>query len=200
MQKNEFLIIRFLHNSRYNFHFSCFLIIFADTLQDFNLFHYTGRIIHILCCQGNRGFTIQDTRYNIAAADYVILPNATLVSGFSESDDFPGILMSLSDAFVTPITMQSNYGITGRLSLLQNPVLKLSSYDFQICREAMQYIRKRIENNLDFYASRLCITPHYLAEIAARLNFSSVSYFSRYVQKRIKVTPSEYRNKSSRHL
>lgn len=44
-------------------------IIFADTLQDFNLFHYTGRIIHILCCQGNRGFTFQDTRYNIAAAD-----------------------------------------------------------------------------------------------------------------------------------
>lgn len=83
--------------------------------------------------------------------------------------------------------------------------------------------------DLDFYASRLCITPHYLSEIcrkvsgrpatywidrftiqeitrllrqkelpltaiAERMNFSSVSYFSRYVQKRIGMPPSEYRN------
>ena len=89
-----------------------------------------------------------------------------------------------------------------------------------------EYIRNR---DLDFYASRLCITPHYLSEIckkvsgkpatywidrftiqeitrllrlkelslteiAERMNFSSVSYFSRYVQNRIGVTPSECRN------
>ena len=33
-----------------------------------------------------------------------------------------------------------------------------------------------------------------LAEVAERLNFSSLSYFSRYVQKRIGVSPSVYRN------
>ena len=87
--------------------------------------------------------------------------------------------------------------------------------------------------DLDFYASRLCITPHYLSEIcrkvsgrpatywidrftiqeitrllrqrelplttiAERMNFSSVSYFSRYVQKRIGVPPSEYRNNAKK--
>lgn len=92
-----------------------------------------------------------------------------------------------------------------------------------------EYIRNR---DLDFYASRLCITPHYLSEIckkvsgkpatywidrftlqeitrllrqkelslttiAERMNFSSVSYFSRYVQKRMKITPSEYRKNIS---
>ena len=233
------------------------------------------------------GFTFQDTRYNIAAGDYVILPNATLVSEFSDSEDFQGILMNLSDAFVSSIAIRSNYGIIGYLSLLQNPVMKLSDRDFRTCEAAMQYLRMRMEekdhlfreellgslltahildlydiharsrNNvqvseritvllrkfiellyngeyirnrdLDFYASRLCITPHYLSElckkvsgkpatywidrftlqeitrlllqkelpltaIAERMNFSSVSYFSRYVQKRIKVTPSEYRS------
>ena len=88
-----------------------------------------------------------------------------------------------------------------------------------------EYVRNR---DLEFYASRLCITPHYLSEIckkisgkpasywidrftmqeitrllrqkelslteiAERMNFSSVSYFSRYVQKRISLSPSEYR-------
>ena len=262
-------------------------IIFADTLQEFNALRYAGRVIHILCSGGNMGFTFQDTRYNIAAGDYVILPNAILVSEFSDSEDFQGILMNLSDAFVSSIAIRSNYGIIGYLSLLQNPVMKLSDRDFRTCEAAMQYLRMRMEekdhlfreellgslltahildlydiharsrNNvqvseritvllrkfiellyngeyirnrdLDFYASRLCITPHYLSElckkvsgkpatywidrftlqeitrllrqkelpltaIAERMNFSSVSYFSRYVQKRIKVTPSEYRS------
>ena len=76
-------------------------IIFADTLQEFNTLRYAGRVIHILCSGGNMGFTFQDTRYNIAAGDYVILPNATLASEFSDSEDFQGILMNLSDAFVS---------------------------------------------------------------------------------------------------
>ena len=33
-----------------------------------------------------------------------------------------------------------------------------------------------------------------LTEIADRMNFSSVSYFSRYIQKRLGVSPTEYRN------
>ena len=261
-------------------------IIFTDTLQAYNSLQYAGRVTHILCQEGNMGFTFQETRYNIAAGDYVILPNPALVSGFSESDDFQGILMSLSDTFVTSIAIRSNYGIIGHLSLLQNPVMQLSSRDFHVCREAMLYIRKRLEDkghlfreellgslltahildlydihargkgnlqvsehtasllrkfiellyrgeyircrNLNFYASELCITPHYLSDIcrkisgrpatywidrftlqeiirllrqqelsltviAERLNFSSVSYFSRYVQKRLKHSPSEYR-------
>ena len=84
-------------------------IIFADTLQDFNALRHTGRVIHILCSGGNMGFTFQDTRYHIAAGDYVILPNATLGSDFSDSGDFQGIFMSLSDLFITSIAIRSNY-------------------------------------------------------------------------------------------
>ena len=262
-------------------------IVFADTLRDFNALRYAGQTVHILCSCGNMGFTFRDTRYNIAAGDYVILPNAEFGSGFSASDDFGGVLMSLSEAFVASIAIRSNYGIVGHLSLLQNPVMKLSARDFRICEAALRYLRMRMEEkehlfreellgslltahildlydiharsrnvlqpsehtasqlrkfiellyngeymrnrDLDFYASRLCITPHYLSEIcrkvsgrpatywidrftiqeitrllrqkelplpaiAERMNFSSVSYFSRYVQKRIGMPPSEYRN------
>ena len=51
-------------------------ITFTDTLQDFNTLRYAGHTIHILCSAGNMGFTFQNTRYNIARGDYVILPNA----------------------------------------------------------------------------------------------------------------------------
>ena len=262
-------------------------IIFADTWQEINTLQYAGRVIHILCRKGNMGFSFQDTHYNISSGDYVILPNAALASNFSASDDFQGILMNLSEVFVTSIAIRSNYGIIGHLSLLRNPVLKLSERDFRICEAALQYLRMRMEDekhyfreellgslltahildlydihvrsrkevqvservtlllrkfiellyngeyirnrDLDFYASRLCITPHYLSEIckkvsgkpasywidrfamqeitrllrqkefslteiAERMNFSSVSYFSRYIRKRLGVCPAEYRN------
>lgn len=90
-----------------------------------------------------------------------------------------------------------------------------------------EYIHHR---DIPYYASCLCITPHYLSEIckktsgkpasywidrftlheitnllcrkgltlteiSSRMNFSSVSYFSRYVHKRIGVYPTEYRNR-----
>ena len=262
-------------------------IVFTDTLQDFNALQYTGRIIHIFCCHGNMGFTFQDTRYNIGAGDYVILPSTASASDFSASDGFRGILMSLSETFVTSIAIRSNYGIIGHLSLLQNPIMKLSPHDSQVCEEAMTYLRKRMKDkehlfrkellgslltahildlydiharshihlqvseriasllrqfigllyegeytrnrDLDFYASRLCITPHYLSEIckkvcskpatywidrftiqeitrllrqkdlslteiAERMCFSSVSYFSRFVQKHVGVSPTVFRN------
>ena len=177
------------------------------------------------------GFTFQDTRYHIAAGDYVILPNATLGSDFSDSGDFQGIFMSLSDLFITSIAIRSNYGIIGHLSLLQNPVMKLSFHDFRVCKQAMLCIRERMEDkghlfreellgslltahildlydiharrreavrlsehitfllrkfiellyngeyirhrSLDFYASRLCITPHYLSALEAGLGGGS---------------------------
>ena len=268
-------------------------IVFADTWQEMRDLQYAGRVIHILCLKGNMGFTFQDTHYNISSGDYVILPNAALVSDFSASDDFQGILMNLSEAFVTSIAIRSNYGIIGHLSLLRNPVMKLSGRDFRICGSALQYLRMRMEDerhffreellgslltahildlydiharsrkelqvsehiasllrnfiellydgeyvrnrDLEFYASRLCITPHYLSEIckkasgnpasywidrftmqeitrllrqkeltlteiAERMNFSSVSYFSRYVQKRLDMSPSEYRKDCQRCL
>lgn len=264
-------------------------IVFVESCHGFNSLRYAGKVIHILCRKGNMGFTFQDTYYNVSSGDYVILPNASLASDFSASDDFNGIIMILSESFVTSIAIRSNYGIIGHLSLLRNPVMKLSGRDFITCEAALRYLRMRMEEEkhffreellgslltahildlydiharshkdfqvservttllrnfiellyngeyirnreLGFYASRLCITPHYLseicktisgkpasywidrftmqeitrllrqkelslAEIAERMNFSSVSYFSRYVQKRIGQSPSEYRKNS----
>lgn len=262
-------------------------IVFADTLQDFKAMQYAGHTVHILCYSGCMGFNFRDTRYNIAAHDYVIMPDGGLGSDFSVSDNFRGIMMSLTEAYVTSIAIRSNYGIIGHLSLLQNPVMKLSDHDFRICEAALRYLRLRMEDkdhlfreellgslltahildlyhihasnhkvpqlseqtasllrrfiemlyngeykrnrHLEYYADRLCITPHYLSEIcrkisghpatfwidrfttqeiarllrrkelpltaiAEQMNFSSFSYFSRYVQKQIGISPSGYRN------
>lgn len=262
-------------------------IVFADRVTGFTQAYEPGRVLHILCLNGGMSFMLHDVRYNIAAGDYVILPDAALATAFTESPDAQAIVMSLSESFVASLAMRSNYGIIGHLSLLQNPVMRLAEDDFRTCREAMETLRRRMagsaahlfrdemlghllmahvldlydihargrrwddvperaqsllrrfigmlyggeyiaHRDLAYYASRLCVTPHYLtevsrkasgrpasywldrftvnevtrllldksvplADIAARMNFSSLSYFSRYVQKHTGLSPSDYR-------
>lgn len=264
-------------------------ILFFKSLSDYSFAQYADSVLHILCTGGNMSFSFQDVRYNVVPGDYVILTNPALASNFSESTDFDAVIMSLSEAFITSMAIQSNYGIIGHMSLLQNPVMKLSPHDYRICLEDMWKLHERLNEtqhlfreemlghlllvhildlydihaksqaerniserngdllrrfvellyhkeyiqnrNLAHYASRLCITPHYLTEvckkvsgkpatywidrfttheiarlllqkeiplkeIADRMNFSSLSYFSRYVQKQMGVSPSEYRNQA----
>lgn len=266
-------------------------IIFVDDIGDYDFTAYSGQVLHVLCTSGSMSFIFHDVRYNVVSGDYVILPNASLASDFSESADFKAVIMVLSEQFVTSLALRSNYGVIGHLSLLQNPVMKLSEDDFRKCRFDMEHIRERMADakhlfreemlgyllmahildlydihartqslrevperarqilrdfiemlyegehvqhrDLPYYASRLCITPHYLseickavskkpasywidrftvheiarllhrkdlplAEIADSLNFSSLSYFSRYVQKHMGVSPSAYRKSCSK--
>lgn len=119
---------------------------------------------------------------------------------------------------------QNNVQVSERITVLLRKFIELLYNG--------EYIQNR---DLNFYASQLCITPHYLSEIckkvsgkpatywidrftpqditrllrqkelslttiAERMNFSSVSYFSRYVQKRMKITPSEYKKDVSVRL
>ena len=265
-------------------------ICFFNSVSDYQLAQYADHVLHILCTKGNMSFTFQEVRYNVVPGDYVILPNPSLASVFSQSDDFDAIILSLSEPFVTSMSIRSNYGIIGHMSLLLNPIMKLSPHDYRICLEDLLRMKERLaedkhlfweemmgylllahildlydihargqskrnisERNGDLlrrfiellyhkeyiqhrglahYASRLCITPHYLTEvckkvsgkpatywidrfttheiarlllqkdiplkeIADRMNFSSLSHFSRYVQKKMGVSPSEYRNRAT---
>lgn len=261
-------------------------IFFIDSIDEHSVVNLIDDVVHILCLEGSMSFTFRETRYNIVVGDYVILTNVSFASGFIKSEDFKGIFMYFPELLVAQMALRSNYGIIGHLSLLQNPVMKLSHDDFTKCRYDLLHIRERLHEDghlfkeemiehllaahildlydiharantvaepserisillgqfigllyqkeyvrhrdLAYYASKLCITPHYLSEIcknmsgqpasywidrftlqeiirllckkeltltdiASQLNFSSVSYLSRYVQKRTGFYPTVYR-------
>ena len=62
--------------------------------------------------------------------------------------------MGLPEPFVLSMAIRNNYGIIGHLSLLQQFIGLL--YDGE-------YIRHR---DVPYYASRLCVTPHYRSTTA----------------------------------
>lgn len=259
---------------------------FYDKITDHDLQSMAGCVVHILCIDGNASFYLHETRYNVGVSDYVILPNAALASRFEVSSGFSAVIMSLSVQAVTSLAIRSDYGVVGHLSLLQNPVMRLTPHDFEVCLEGMSMLKRRMSDtghlfhremighlltahvldlydihargtglqhvpertadllarfvtmlhegeyethrDLGYYASRLCVTPHYLSEvcrrisgmsasywidrftvsaivrllgqkdlpmsaIAERFNFSSQSYFCRYVQRHTGMPPTVYR-------
>ena len=221
-------------------------IVFADRVTGFAQAYKPGRVLHILCLGGGMSFMLHDVRYNIAARDYVILPDAALATAFTESPDAEAIVMSLSESFVASLAGSAAHLFRDEMlgHLLMAHVLDL--YDIHarnrrwddVPERAQSLLRRFIgmlyggeyiaHRDLAYYASRLCVTPHYLSEIcrkasgrpasywldrftvnevtrllldksvpladiAARMNFSSLSYFSRYVQKHTGLSPSDYR-------
>lgn len=84
--------------------------------------------------------------------------------------------VSFTGIWKTPKPMD---GIIGHLSLLQNPVMRLSPHDFGKCVCDMERLRQ-------------------VSEHTARMNFSSFSYFSRYVSRHFGISPNAYRESLNR--
>ena len=49
-------------------------LFFLDSPGDFDAARHADCVLHILCTQGSMSFLFRETRYHIAARDYVILP------------------------------------------------------------------------------------------------------------------------------
>lgn len=211
------------------------LVCFHNSVSDLLEMTSTTRILHLLPTAGSLSFQHRITRYNVTVGDYVILPNAALVRDFAVSGDYAGLMFSLSTQAVNKVALRSNYGIIGHLSLLQNPVMRLSPAAFSRCCKDVEHLQRRssehehpfydelIEHllaahildlyaihaqthpqahfadraavllrrfteelskgsfrqhrNLEWYAQKLFVTPHYLSEICRRASGRSASYF-----------------------
>ena len=121
-------------------------ITFFESLNNFEPTQNAGNVLHILCLNGSLGFTFADTYYNTVKYDYVILPDVSLASNLKESNDFQAIIMSLDAKFVSSIAVGSNYGVIGHLSLLQNPVMKLSLSEYENCKTDLLRLKTRIKD------------------------------------------------------
>lgn len=210
-------------------------VIFIDSIKDYDVTTLPDCAMHILCTCGSMDFDFQGSHYHIVAGDYVILPCLMFLSEVTESVDFQALTMGVSTTFVSTLDYRSNYGATGQLLLMHNPVMHLSHHDYTICLEDLQRIRARLEEtehhfreemmghllmvhilnlhdihvrcnmsaqlserlssllhgfigllyegeyrqyrDLAHYASRLCITPHYLSEICRKASGYPATYW-----------------------
>lgn len=118
-------------------------VLFVDSIDDSIAPSMWDDVVHILCLRGTMSFTFRDKRYNVAASDYVILTNVALATSFARSTDFEGLIFRFPESYVTPMALRSNYGVIGHLSLLRDPVMRLSPRDFEKCKADLSRLRER---------------------------------------------------------
>lgn len=213
-------------------------IIFMDSLTGYHPAVRHGQILHVLCMEGSMSFVFQDVMYNIAAGDYVILPDASLLEDFTEGAGLRRRISLTGHLFHDE--MKGHLLMAHILDLYDiharsHPGLRISERNADLMRRFMEMLYSGDyagDRSLGHYASGLYVTPHYLSEvcrkvsgrpatywidhftiqhiirmlgrkdlslseIADSLNFSSLSYFSRYFQKMTGMSPSRYRNDPS---
>ena len=120
---------------------------FVPTLAEFDFERYADYVLHIFCIQGSMELTIRNVSYRIVPGDYVILPCISLLTRYSESSDFCSFVMGLSREFAISFSIRSDYDIVGYLSLLENPVMKLSEGEFARCCTDLERLRLRLSDS-----------------------------------------------------
>lgn len=259
---------------------------FVDNPFDVIAASRQGLVVHIMCLHGKMNFKIAENIFCVTASAYAIIVPGQIITEVEASEDWVGMIMLLDDAFVRTIPIRNNYGTIGFVSLVRNPIIKLSPSDAFNCEADLRRLRRRTgetshlfydeliaallnahildlydiharisspedvserqatlmrrfmemlfrgdyrENRSQkYYADALCVTPHYLSEISKtisgqpfsywidrftlqeavrllndstlsiadicdRLNFSSQSYFTRYIQKHLGMSPNAFR-------
>ena len=82
--------------------------------------------------------------------------------------------------FLQNLLPSNNYSIGGSISLNQDPVIKLSDEQAQHMLDDFHHLRDRMDDShLQFYRELM--------------DFTSLSYFSRYCTKHLGQSPSDYR-------
>lgn len=243
---------------------------------------------HALCHEGKARFHMAGQQFKISEGDCVIFTHSELVSDIQVSENFRATVIYLSNRYALKNMPKNDYDVIGKLTLLRNPIIPLTTQERMQFMDDVEQIRKRLDERghrfhddlmgcltevfrldlydfhariyeqpqvskqgaillckfidmlkekeyenhreVSYYASRLFITPKYLSEIckkisgfganfwinhftitgitrllsdkdmplktiAERFHFSSLPYFSRYVQNILGVSPTEYRNK-----
>lgn len=247
---------------------------------------YEGYCFHILCRNGIGFLKFNGLKIRLQKNDVMIYSNPELVSDLKAEEGLEIEFVAIRTSFINSILPANRYGIGGRVSLMEEPVMSLTEEEAADLHDDMEHIRRRISGShtffdsyiaglaqamiydlydfhfrrnhtvdstdsaanlmrrlidmlnagiykmhrdVSFYAAELNVTPKHLSEtvkrlsgqtvtelvvlytipeitkllknsqlsisqIADALNFTSVSYFSRYCLKHLGMSPAAYRS------
>lgn len=141
--------------------------------------------------------------FRISRQDCCIIRATLLIEALDASEDFRVKVIYASPVFIEKSTPNTNYGMRTLILdffdfhiRINAPREKHSSSGVHIMGKFISMLERgdyRRIRTVRHYASELCVTPKHLSEIAERFNFTSLSYFTRYVSRHIGQSPSDYR-------
>ena len=261
-------------------------IIIRHDLRSAGNSEVAGYLLHAYCHGGWCEFSFNGNHYTLRAGDCMIVRRSEMVTDVVPGEDFGVDIVYVTPEFIEVSTPQSNYGMRGQLALFQNPIMRLTPEQQQVCALDFDYIERRLaltahkfhrdaminavqcmiidffdfhatlygneritaqyadlmerflamlergdyrtNRDISYYSDKLCVTSKYLSEVCKKVSgfaanywinrytaldisrrlresdtplselaeeyqFSSLSYFNRYVLKHLGTQPSSFR-------
>lgn len=120
-------------------------IIIDDTLRRVSDKRFAGFLCHAYCHEGFCTFEYRGRLMRFEAGDCMIIPRrGDLIRNLEESPDFRVDVVYVTQEFIEISTPATNYGTRGHLSLFENPIMRLSPEQQQICALNFDYIKHRL--------------------------------------------------------
>ena len=106
---------------------------------------FADYLCHAYCYGGYCTFERNGQSFRFEAGDCMIIPRrGDLVKDLHESEDFRVDVIYVTQQFIELSTPQSNYGMRGQLSLFQNPIMKLTPEQQEVCRQNFDAVKRRV--------------------------------------------------------
>lgn len=120
-------------------------IIIDTTLRHVGDEKYAGYLCHAFCRKGFCTFERHGKKFRFEAGDCLIISRrGDLVRNLVESDDFVVDVVYVTQEFIELSTPQSNYGMRGHLALFENPIMRLTPHQQEVCGMNFDYIKLRL--------------------------------------------------------
>lgn len=120
-------------------------IIIDDTLARVGNPEFADYLCHAYCLAGHCTFERNGQQFRFEQGDCMIIPRrGDLVHELRESEDFKVDVVYVTQKFIEVSTPESNYGMRGHLSLFQNPIMRLTPPQQEVCRQNFDAIKRRV--------------------------------------------------------
>ena len=121
-------------------------IIIDNTLKRIGEPLFSDYLCHAYCHEGYCTFQRNGQAFRFEAGDCMIIARrGDLVMNLKESEEFRVDVIYVTQKFIELSTPQSNYGMRGQLFLFQNPIMKLTPVQQEICRLNFKAVKRRLK-------------------------------------------------------
>lgn len=117
---------------------------FSTNIADTALRDYRDFCIHIFCTKGTARLRLSEKEYNLEPTDCLVIINNSTLKWLETSPDFEMHSIAIANSYMGASASEASYYTIGMLSLMENPLVKMTDEEFKLCFDVCAAIRMRL--------------------------------------------------------
>lgn len=130
-------------------------IVFSESFAEINSERFAGWGVHLICFEGEGTFDYNGRHVRVRSGDAAVISHPELVFGIGASDDLRAEFVAMPFDFMYNLLPANHYGVSGCISLFDDPVIPLSEEDAARFVADIHRIRERMNDRRHLFYEEL---------------------------------------------